>query len=134
MMPGANMAGTFFGGFQIFFVLFLIIFLLVFGVIIATLFRGIARERRNDRAPKLTVLAKVVSKRTHFRHRAGKHSVHGYGYTTYYAAFEMESGDRMELLIPENEFGLLVEGDRGNLTFQGTRFLRFERRVDAYDL
>ena len=26
-----------------------------------------------------------------------------------------------------HEFGMLVEGDRGKLTFQGTRYLGFER-------
>jgi len=25
------------------------------------------------------------------------------------------------------EYGMLVEGDKGNLTFQGTRYLGFER-------
>ena len=26
-----------------------------------------------------------------------------------------------------SQYGLLVEGDRGNLTFQGTRYLGFQR-------
>ena len=38
-----------------------------------------------------------------------------------------ESGDRMELHLSGQEYGLLIEGDRGNLTFQGTRYLGFER-------
>jgi hypothetical protein len=33
----------------------------------------------------------------------------------------------MELLVPGNQFGLLIEGDHGKLSFQGTRFLSFER-------
>lgn len=47
--------------------------------------------------------------------------------TVYYATFEVESGDRMEFGVPNKEYGLLVEGDRGRLTFQGTRYLGFER-------
>ena len=39
----------------------------------------------------------------------------------------MESGDRMELEMAGSEYGLLVEGDNGKLTFQGTRYLGFER-------
>ena len=39
----------------------------------------------------------------------------------------VRAGDRMELEVPDMEYGLLVEGDRGRLTFQGTRFLGFER-------
>ena len=49
--------------------------------------------------------------------------------TRYYATFQVESGDRMELYIPRNEYGLLAEGDRGKLTFQGTRYLGFERSI-----
>ena len=47
--------------------------------------------------------------------------------TWYYATFQVESGDRMELGIPDRDYGYLVEGDRGSLTFQGTRFLSFNR-------
>ena len=38
-----------------------------------------------------------------------------------------EDGDRMELSIPTQDYGYLVEGDHGKLTFQGTRYLSFER-------
>ena len=41
--------------------------------------------------------------------------------------FQVDSGDRMELYMAGHKFGLLLEGDRGNLTFQGTRYLGFER-------
>ena len=41
----------------------------------------------------------------------------------------MESGDRMELRVSGREYGLLAEGDRGQLTFQGTRYLSFVRSV-----
>ena len=42
-------------------------------------------------------------------------------------SFEVESGDRMEFELRGNEYGLLAEGDLGKLTFQGTRYLSFER-------
>ncbi len=48
-------------------------------------------------------------------------------YSRYYATFQVESGDRMEFQVQDTDYGLLVEGDRGKLTFQGTRFLGFER-------
>lgn len=47
--------------------------------------------------------------------------------TSYYITFQVESGDRMEFLVPSAEYGLLVPGDRGRLTFQGTRYLGFAR-------
>lgn len=34
----------------------------------------------------------------------------------------------MELWIGRQQFGYMVEGDIGNLTFQGTRFKEFERK------
>ena len=39
----------------------------------------------------------------------------------------LESGDRTEFNIYGEEYGLLAEGDCGKLTFQGTRYLSFER-------
>ena len=39
----------------------------------------------------------------------------------------------MELHVAGHEFGMLIEGDRGMLTFQGTRYLSFERKLDTYD-
>ena len=34
----------------------------------------------------------------------------------------------MELQMSGSEYGLLVEGDAGMLSFQGTRYLGFERQ------
>ena len=47
--------------------------------------------------------------------------------TIYYATFEFISGDRLELRVSGEEYGMLAEGDAGVLTFQGTRYLGFER-------
>ena len=46
---------------------------------------------------------------------------------TYYVTFEVASGDRLEYRVRDNEYGMLVENDVGRLTFQGTRYLEFER-------
>ena len=71
----------------------------------------------------------VVAKRTNVsRHHHGTEHHHTSTSTTYYVTFEVESGDRMELHLTGSEFGLIVEGDKGLLTFQGTRFLKFERQ------
>ena len=34
----------------------------------------------------------------------------------------------MEFMLEPNEYGLIAEGDAGKLTFQGTRFISFERQ------
>ena len=41
--------------------------------------------------------------------------------------FQVESGDRMEFEVDGSDYGLLVQGDIGKLSFQGTRYLGFER-------
>ncbi len=114
-----------FGAFQ---VLFIIVFVVVIGTFVVTLARGIGEWNKNNHSPRLTVAATVVSKRSHVsrRHHAGEHH-HSHSSTSYYVTFEFESGDRTELHVSGAEFGLLVEGDHGNLSFQGTRYLGFER-------
>lgn len=121
--------GFFFGGFE---VIFFLMFFLIFGLFLFGLISGIARWNKNNHAPRLTVNATVVAKRanvSHHTHTAHHNmaSVHTSSSTSYYVTFEVESGDRMELLVGSNEFGLLVEGDVGRLSFQGTRYLGFER-------
>ena len=101
-------------------VLFLGMFGLVFGMIVSTLVKNSKQERKNDASPRVSADATVVTKRTHVR---GDHA-----HTTYFATFQFASGDRLEMQIPHDRFGYLVEGDRGNLSFQGTRFLGFERQ------
>ena len=101
-------------------ILFLGMFGLVFGMIISTLVKNGKQERKNDASPRLTAEATVVTKRTHVR---GDHA-----HTTYFATFQFESGDRLEMEIPRDRFGYLVEGDKGKLHFQGTRFLDFQRQ------
>ena len=115
-------------GFGAFGVMFTIMFLLFVGVFVVIIVRGIGQWNKNNNSPRLTVPATVVSKRADasHHHRAGEHH-HSHTSTSYYVTFEVESGDRMELHMSGTEYGLLVEGDKGNLSFQGTRYLGFER-------
>ena len=127
------MIGTFGRGFEIMFMLmFLLVFLLVLGIIIAGLVRNIGQWNENNHSPRLTVQAAVVSKRAdvsrHHHHSDAGAAGHTTTSTTYYATFQVSpSGDRMELQMSGQEYGLLAEGDQGELTFQGTRYLGFQR-------
>ena len=127
--------------------MFNIMFVLVFGIVIVmfivTAVRGISTWNKNNHSPRLTVEATVVSKRqntsVHHHNNAGDatgaHGMHTTTSTTYYATFQVASGDRMELHVSGREYGQMAEGDFGDLTFQGTRYLGFERRGSkaAYD-
>ena len=111
------------GMFSIMEVLFRRFFLAFFVVFFIILFRSLKQWNRNNHSTRLTVEATVVGRRGHRSGGGPNHSAH----TSYYITFQVESGDRMELQIPAHEYGYIVEGDKGRLTFQGTRFLSFER-------
>ena len=117
-------------GFQMFQIMFFIVFGLILCTVIVTLIKGLKEWNNNNHSPRLTVPATVVAKRTdvtHHRHRGANDHHHYHTSTTYFVTFEVEGGDRMELRLEGYEYGLLVEGDEGKLSFQGTRYLGFER-------
>lgn len=112
-------------GFGMFQIMFYLVFFLVMTVFAITIGKGVLQWNKNNHSPRLTVPATIVAKRTnHHRHH---NNGHHHSSTTYFVTFQVESGDRMELNMAGTEYGLLIEGDRGNLTFQGTRYLGFER-------
>lgn len=123
-------SGTFFGAFSV-------IFFLVFAVIIVAMIvmgvRGISQWSKNNNSPLLTIPAKVVGKRMDVRHyhRSSDGSMGGsYNASTdYYVTFEFDNGSRTELRLSGQESGMIFEGDTGMLSFQGTRFIKFERKL-----
>lgn len=118
--------GPSFGIFQI---LFFLVFFFIFGTIVLRVISRIKTWNSNNHQPILTVTSTVTSKRTHVQHH--HHNTNnnmGHSTTThYFITFEVESGDRMELQVHGHDYGLLSEGDQGQLTFQGTRFKGFKR-------
>ena len=117
----------FYGFDQVFNILFAIIFFCVLGTMVYIFVKNISTWNKNNHSPRLTVPATVVAKRTEVsRHHTDNTMAHTF--TTYYATFQVESGDRMELEVDGSDYGMLVEGDIGKLSFQGTRYLGFERR------
>ena len=111
------------------------IFAVVLCIFLFVLVRAIAQWRKNNGSPRLTVEARVVSRRADTTvsqmpvggDASGAHGFTTSSTTTHYVTFEVESGDRMEFTVPGSEYGYLAEGDFGRLTFQGTRYLGFQR-------
>lgn len=118
-------------GFGMFGVMFTLVFFMFIAVFVSIIVKGLSQWNKNNNSPRLTVPATVVAKRTnvsrHHHHHGAGHGMHSSTSTSYYVTFEVESGDRMELHVEGHEYGLLVEGDKGNLSFQGTRYLGFVR-------
>lgn len=118
---------------SVFPIMFMLIFVLVFGMIIVSIVKSAGQWNKNNNSPRLVVDATVVGKRQdvshHSHHNAGDVAgIHTTSTTRYYVTFQVESGDRMELMVDGMEYGMLIEGDSGKLTFQGIRYLGFERR------
>ena len=108
-------------------------FFVVLGLIVFRAMQGAKQWSRNNQSPILTVYATVIAKRTNVsQHQQmtgnpDNNIPYMTSDTSYYATFEVESGDRMEFMIKGREYGLLMDQDKGKLTFQGTRYLGFER-------
>jgi hypothetical protein len=105
------------------------VFILIIGIFIFIVIKGLTQWSSNNNSPKLIVPAKVVTKRTSIS--GGTHhstdNTHSMTTTSYYVTFEFESEDRTEFSLSGSQFGMLAEADIGVLTFQGTRYLGFER-------
>ncbi|MFI8684995.1 DUF2500 domain-containing protein [Rossellomorea sp. NPDC077527] len=106
-----------------------LIFIFVISFILFSAVKGISQWSQNNQSPTLNVKAKVLGKRTAVRGGGETRA-----YSHYFITFEVESGDRMELKVKDTDYGMLVEGDVGELTFQGTRYLGFDRHQNEVSL
>lgn len=114
-------------GFTVMPIIVCVMFVVIISLFVVMFAKGIKEWNRDNHSPRLTVPATVVAKRTKVSNSSGGEHHHHSTSTSYYVTFQVESGDRMELHVAGHEFGLLIEGDRGNLSFQGTRYLGFQR-------
>lgn len=106
-------------------------FLLIMGFMIFSIVTSAKNYRRNASSPILTEHAKVLAKRTevsHHHHNNDNNHMHSSS-THYYVTFETDAGQRMELTLSGKEYGLLAEGDIGELIYQGEWFKQFKRDI-----
>ena len=111
------------------YVLIVIVIFLVIGVFIFNFARRIGEWFANNNAPKLTVKASIIDKRsvTHHHHHSSQVSLQ-YHTHSYCFAFELSSGECVELCVPESDYSSFTVGDSGLVTFQGSRYFGFERK------
>ncbi|WP_246469801.1 DUF2500 domain-containing protein [Cohnella nanjingensis] len=114
-------------------VLLPILFVVVLGIILFGAAKGVGEWSRNNGEPLRSVPSRIVSKRTQvkFHHHHDDSMSHHHSDTAYYATFEFEGGNRLEFKVSGREYGQLAEGDRGHLSYQGTRYKGFERQPDS---
>ena len=78
---------------------------------------------KKTKEPERTVLATVVSKEVRRGTQRTGRSNGGYSYAV---NFLTDKGEALELYAYETEFGGLKAGSKGQLTYQGRYFVRFE--------
>lgn len=119
--------------FQIGPIIIAIIFIIVISGFFYSIFKGIGQWRENEQSQQLSVTAVVKSKRTDVSGISNANyqeesNFSSSTYTFYYITFEFESGDRSEFHVSGKEYGLLSENHIGVLSFQGSRYLGFQRQ------
>lgn len=102
-------------------ILCFVVFFLALSALVVYLFQHFTQWQRDRMAPRLSVGADVVSKRSDRFIPTDDAPPNG----DYFVTFEMEGGDRMELKLPGRDFWRIAEGDFGKLTFQGSRYIAF---------
>ena len=118
--------GEFDTGMPVFFKLFMgIVITAIAGTFIYVIVKGTATWTSNNASPLVQARCRIVDKRTHVWGGSGDSSAS----TDYYITFEFEDGQRVELQVRSNRFGLIAVGDQGELTHQGTRFKDFNRTI-----
>jgi hypothetical protein len=89
---------------------------------------GILQWQKNNNSPQISVPARVVAKRMRHSRAVYSGTYRFPSATNYYVTFELDSGNRQEFSMSVYEFRQIEEGDEGILTYQGTRFLRFDNK------
>lgn len=101
----------------------MIIFIIVICGFIFAIGSSVKRYASNKAKPIETVPARIITKRPHTWGGSGDSAAH----TSYYVTFELENGERIEMPVSAEFYGMHVDGDAGMLTHQGTHMISFER-------
>ena len=103
-------------------------------MLIYTIIKNIKQWHINNNSPIQTVPSKVVAKRFDVQHHmqgggGETQMMTSHSQTNYFVTFELENRQRLEFHVKNKEYGMLVEGDIGMLTYQGTRYKGFTRNM-----
>lgn len=110
----------------LFLVVWFSIFFLIIGVLVYTVGKNLIQWNRNNNSEIITARAKVIDKRSEIR-VGGGHNSSVHTSSRYYISFEFDNRERIELPVKGNVSGVIMIGDEGELTYQGTRFKEFNR-------
>lgn len=83
------------------------------------------QEKLNDAAPERTLSAALIKKHKYATRHSVSAPVH------YYLTFQTTDGETMEFEVPSGTYRAFDEGESGDLTLQGTRFIRFSTQQNT---
>ena len=109
---------------------------LIVGVILFALLRGLYIWNKNNHSPRVTEEAEVYTKRQDFSTFMNRDRNIHFGsyrsiYVRYFVVFQTKNSGAVKLKVSSDDFDMLREGEKGLLSFQGTRFLGFEKKHSA---
>lgn len=81
-------------------------------------------EEKRGEKPVYNIQAVVKGKRTLVEADPENRNVPK---TTYFVTFHKRDGNRVEMQVPGEDYGLAAEGDEGVLVYQGDEFVVFKR-------
>lgn len=93
-------------------------------MLVAKLTSRVNVEEKEGRTPVYNMEAVVKGKRT-LMEPDPEHP--GATRTLYFLTFHKRDGNRIELQVPGEDYGLAAEGDEGILVWQGSEFIVFKR-------
>ncbi|MNM86227.1 hypothetical protein D3C76_62250 [compost metagenome] len=104
-----------------------VLLIFVVGSLLFVVIKGLYVWLSNNAAEVLQRSCRIIDKRIDMW-GSGNHSNLS---SNYYITFEFEDSSRIELYVTHSYYGIISVGDRGTLTYQGTRFKDFDRRVES---
>lgn len=105
-----SVSGGFFHEMPFFFKIFILFF---FGFIAFIIIKSLRTWMTNNASPLIKVRSTAVTKRTEVWGGGGDSRAQ----TSYYVTFQLVDGNRLELQVRDQDYGLIVEGDRGELLY-----------------
>lgn len=94
-------------------------------MLVARLTSKINVEEKQGRNPIYNIQAEVKGKRTHIEADPENPTIPK---TRYYVTFHKRDGNRVEMEVPGEDYGLAAEGDEGVLVYsKGDKFIVFKR-------
>lgn len=102
--------------------LFQLLFFVMFAFVIIQM---ISRYKKNENSPVISTKAQLIEKHRDTHTRTDANGIMSTDETLIFK-FKLDTGSEMKLHVSGHVFRSVPEYEWGNLTFQGTRFLKFE--------